>query len=202
MSDGIRLLGAFLVGFGCGILLAVWLAAAGQERPSRQAERLDLGALPLAVDTRFLRIPAEEGLGEPIPPELQVRITDGDTLRIGDERVRLWGIDAPEADQWCIDAAGAEYPCGLAARAVLEALLAARPEVICAELDVDRNGRSVARCLAGGADLAAAMVEAGHALDWERYSQGAYAEHQRHAQAAGRGLWAGTFIPPWEWRRL
>ena len=30
-------------------------------------------------------------------------VTDGDTLRINDTRIRLHGIDAPEAAQTCID---------------------------------------------------------------------------------------------------
>lgn len=30
-------------------------------------------------------------------------VTDGDTIRFGDKRVRLWGIDAPELHQACPD---------------------------------------------------------------------------------------------------
>jgi endonuclease YncB( thermonuclease family) len=42
-----------------------------------------------------------------------VTITDGDTLRFGDVRVRLIGMDALEARQTCkLD--GEHYPCGAA----------------------------------------------------------------------------------------
>ena len=40
------------------------------------------------------------------------RIVDGDTLELGGRRVRLHGIDAPEAAQPCRDAEGAAWPCG------------------------------------------------------------------------------------------
>ena len=40
------------------------------------------------------------------------RVTDADTLEVKGERVRLEGIDAPEARQMCERASGAMYPCG------------------------------------------------------------------------------------------
>jgi endonuclease YncB( thermonuclease family) len=44
------------------------------------------------------------------------RIVDGDTIAIGDTRIRLEGIDAPETDQVCLDQNGAKWTCGIAAR--------------------------------------------------------------------------------------
>lgn len=44
------------------------------------------------------------------------------------------------------------------------------------------------------------MVEHGQALDWPRYSHGAYAQQQAKAKAARIGLWVGTFQAPWEGR--
>lgn len=44
------------------------------------------------------------------------RILDGDTVQIGDVKIRLNGIDAPETDQICLDKAGQRWTCGLAAR--------------------------------------------------------------------------------------
>ena len=41
-------------------------------------------------------------------------VTDGDTLRIGSERIRLHAIDAPESAQSC-HAGGKTWPCGEAA---------------------------------------------------------------------------------------
>jgi endonuclease YncB( thermonuclease family) len=45
------------------------------------------------------------------------------------------------------------------------------------------------------------MVMRGSALDYARYSSGVYADAQAAAKAAKRGLWAGEFVEPWEWRR-
>ena len=44
------------------------------------------------------------------------RIVDGDTLAIGDVKIRLEGIDAPETDQVCLDAHAAKWACGVVAR--------------------------------------------------------------------------------------
>jgi endonuclease YncB( thermonuclease family) len=65
----------------------------------------------------------------------------------------------------------------------------------------DRYRRTVARCTAGGLDLAAEMVRQGHALDFARYSGGFYAAAQAEARIGKRGMWAGDFLPPWEWQR-
>lgn len=108
------------------------------------------------------------------------RITDGDTLRFGETRVRLHGVDAPEMST----AEGRE------ARRRLKALVG-NGEVRCRDTGQRSYERVVAVCYdAGGRDLAAAMVEAGWARDWPRYSGGRYAGHQRRAEASGAGLYA------------
>ncbi|WP_210211677.1 MULTISPECIES: excalibur calcium-binding domain-containing protein [unclassified Mesorhizobium] len=53
---------------------------------------------------------------------------------------------------------------------------------------------------ADGVSVAGWMVEHGQALDWPRYSHGAYAAQQAEAEAAKVGLWVGNFQPPWDWR--
>ncbi|TJV70691.1 MAG: thermonuclease family protein [Mesorhizobium sp.] len=127
-------------------------------------------------------------------------VIDGDTIEIHGQRVRLNGIDAPESRQYCDDAKGFEYPCGRRSAEALDKFLAARP-VQCAFVTWDRYGRFVGTCTrADGADVAGGMVEHGQALDWPKYSNGAYAAQQARAQAAKLGLWVGDFQVPWEWR--
>jgi endonuclease YncB( thermonuclease family) len=38
------------------------------------------------------------------------------------------------------------------------------------------------------------------ALDWPRYSKGLYSTAQREAASAGRGMWAGSYVEPWQYR--
>jgi len=64
----------------------------------------------------------------------------------------------------------------------------------------DRYRRVVAVCTVGGADVAAAMVRAGMAVDYPRYSRRAYASQQAVAKSEEIGLWWGTFQMPWLWR--
>lgn len=96
-----------------------------------------------------------------------IRVIDGDGLRIEGHAVRLWGIDAPELDQTC-EENGRETPCGEDARFTLGALVQGG-DLVCETKDTDRYGRTVARCFAGGHDLAGEMVRQGYALDWPRY---------------------------------
>ena len=53
-----------------------------------------------------------------------VRVKDGDTLRLGARDVRLFGVDAPEARQMCARADGTPWACGRAAADRLAELVA------------------------------------------------------------------------------
>ena len=52
------------------------------------------------------------------------RVVDGDSLEIGGQRIRLYGIDAPEGRQHCRDAQGQDYACGREAARALDTLSA------------------------------------------------------------------------------
>ncbi len=142
---------------------------------------------------------AAPAIAEPIVGVASV--VDGDTIEIHGTRIRINGIDAPESRQLCLDAAGKQYRCGQQAALALADFLDAHRPASCIEVDRDRYGRTVAVCTAGGQDVADWLVRGGHALDWPRYSDGAYASAEKAAQVARRGMWAGSFARPWEWRR-
>lgn len=139
-------------------------------------------------------------------------VIDGDTLEIHDRRVRLWGMDAPEGRQSCTRDSRA-YRCGTEAARHLDRLIGDRPVTCIPHGRPDRYGRMVARCEVIAdcdrgedcrtfrRDLGAWMVADGWALDDPRYSDGAHAEQQWEAEQARRGLWAGSFITPREWRK-
>jgi endonuclease YncB( thermonuclease family) len=133
------------------------------------------------------------------PAAAQVRVIDGDTMDVDGQRVRLWGVDAPEGKQSCTRD-GMAWLCGQEAGKALRELVSGQ-DVTCREVDRDRYKRSVAVCSAGGTEINAWLAREGWALDYRQYSKGAYAEAEKEAREAKRGLWAGTFDKPWDWRR-
>ena len=126
------------------------------------------------------------------------KITDGDSLRAGDIRIRIHGIDAPEMRQICHKAEA--YNCGIAARDYLASALGDKAVLRCEHLDTDRYQRLVMRCYHRGIDIGAGMVRAGWALAYRRYAKD-YISDEAEARAAQRGLWAGTFQTPEAWRK-
>jgi endonuclease YncB( thermonuclease family) len=125
-------------------------------------------------------------------------VADGDTLEISGARIRLEGIDAPELDQTCADDKGHSWWCGRTATRELRAYVRGR-ELKCEPTGFDQFERVLAICfLPDGSDLNAWMVRQGWALA-SGYGK-TYQSEQDEAKAAKRGIWAGTFTPPREWR--
>lgn len=131
----------------------------------------------------------------PLRPQISghARIIDGDSLMVGGTEVRLYGIDAPELFQRCTRD-NREVQCGREAARHLTALIAGQL-VTCERRDIDRFGRTVAVCSVEGVDLGRAMVAAGQAV-----SYGSYLIDETGARLERKGLWAGDFIRPREWR--
>lgn len=83
----------------------------------------------------------------------QAEVVDGDTLTIEGQRIRLFGVDAPEGNQTC-DRNGERWVCGEVAAQQLRSLIESST-VSCDQRDIDQYGRIVAVCRAGrvvGAD--------------------------------------------------
>lgn len=128
-------------------------------------------------------------------------VIDGDTIEIAGQRVRFNGIDAPESWQLCKSASGRDYRCGQAAVNALDAFLAASRPVRCEFVEWDRYRRFIGNCfLADGRSIQSWLVRTGHALDWPRYSKGAYAVDQAVAEEGKVGMWQGEFTAPWNAR--
>lgn len=126
-------------------------------------------------------------------------VTDGDSLEIRGTRIRLHGIDAPESHQLCTRATGQDWRCGQQAALALSDQIGRR-SVSCVTRDIDRYGRTIAVCSQDGVDLNAWMVQEGLAVAYRRYSRD-YVAVEDDARRAGRNIWSGTFIMPWDWRR-
>ncbi|WP_443136820.1 thermonuclease family protein [Methylobacterium sp. Leaf85] len=118
---------------------------------------------------------------------------------IHDTKIRLHGIDAPESAQLCQDGAGKDYRCGQAAALALADQIGAAT-VSCDPRDTDKYSRTVAVCRKGAEDLNEWMVAQGYAIAYRRYSLD-YVPAETTAKAIKRGIWAGTFQEPSEWRK-
>lgn len=125
-------------------------------------------------------------------------VIDGDTIEIHGARVRLYGIDAPESSQLCTKA-GQPWRCGRAAALALSDFIGTSV-VHCEANGHDRYHRTVATCGKGASEINLWLVSEGWALDWARYSKGAYAAAQETSRAGKKGIWASEFQEPWEWR--
>lgn len=131
-----------------------------------------------------------------------VTVIDGDTIRMNDQDIRLWGMDAPEEGRTCTRPDGTTVNVSQTAKAALVSLIGGRP-VRCEYRNTDtRYNRPVDVCSVAGTDLGGAMVEQGHARDWPRYSGGFYAGHEQRARAVGSGVWAMSCTNLWSGRRL
>jgi endonuclease YncB( thermonuclease family) len=121
-------------------------------------------------------------------------VHDGDTIRIGSQSIRLWGIDAVELSQSC-----GSIACGKISRDALIAIIGGRA-VTCIPKGKSYN-RVVATCTVGGADIAALMARAGMAFDYAHYSHGHYKTAEDAAKSAHIGLWAMDKVDvPAHWR--
>ena len=104
-------------------------------------------------------------------------VIDGDTIIISGTKVRIGGIDAPELN----------HPYGKKSKSAL--INMCKGKVVTARISEEMSyDRVVASCfLPDGTDIAANLVEKGLALDWPRFSGGAY----RHLEPpdARQRLW-------------
>lgn len=135
-------------------------------------------------------------------------VNDGNHLEIDEVRMRLYGIDAPDLDQRCTTN-GLPYACGLIAFMKLIDLTAGTGRIVCLASKLEGDGRAYAKCglpNERATDLRAdfpsfneRMVLSGWALADRRHTRD-YVQAEEEARKEKRGLWAGEFIVPAEWR--
>jgi endonuclease YncB( thermonuclease family) len=129
-----------------------------------------------------------------------IEVVSAESLRLGAQLYRLEGIDAPEPGQQCWLTSHL-YPCGEVAKGALMDLVAGAQDVYCetAESGEESGDAITARCFSEGYDLSEGMTYTGWAMaDPETGEQ--YRKFQDDAESAGRGLWRGRFVMPWDWR--
>jgi len=137
------------------------------------------------------------------PPTIAVsgypRVISGDVIIIHGRRIRLFGIDAPDNKQTCKNADDQDYDCGWKATVALVDHIAGGT-VSCQARGIDRIRRTLAVCRLGTEDLNAWMVAQGWAVAYQHHSRD-YVLQQYMAKMDKLGIWAGSFMMPWEWRQ-
>jgi len=142
-------------------------------------------------------------IARPASAELNgpARVVDAGTVEIGSQIVRFFGLDAPPSQQMC-ERGNTAWRCGQDAEWALAERLE-RHWLTCDEQAADASGAARAICYIGGRNginINAWLVENGWAV--ARPEETArYLALEQAAQRAGRGLWAGKFGAPSDWRR-
>ncbi len=127
-------------------------------------------------------------------------VADGDSLAFGSKKIRLDCIDAPKYHQSCNHRSAVLWECGKAVRASLEQMLRP-PGLTCLTDAADQFGRLIAMCSTSAIPyIGAAHVNAGMAVSHEYFGVRNYADEEDSAKTSKRGIWAGTFVRPSEWR--
>jgi endonuclease YncB( thermonuclease family) len=152
-------------------------------------------ALPLAV---IDRPDARTAATAPATVSGLAKVIDGDTISIGETRVRLEGIDAPEAGQTCKRQWFGTWACGQAAADELARIVAGH-QIRCESRGVDKYDRLLGVCFIDGLDVNSEMVRRGLAWAFVKYST-TYVSVETEARTRRIGIWQGEAQPPWEYR--
>jgi endonuclease YncB( thermonuclease family) len=200
--------------YGAGPLILGWLAAPFRRIPERFGHTLaGAGAIVAAllaavwfwpsgasVSLPSMSLSSFTPFKAPDPITGRAWARGGDTLRIGEQTIRLEGVEAPEPDQLCARPNSRRWRCGEAAQAALSRLVAGR-QVRCEPAGKDAAGIIRATCTAGRTNIAAALVDGGHVMA-DSGLMASYRSELATAQKARAGIWGGPGTPerPAEWR--
>ena len=127
-------------------------------------------------------------------------VTDGDTIKILNNKIRLHGIDAPEKKQKCTKNAK-EYNCGVVSTEALIKKISNNSVKCLTQKNKDRYNRFIGVCFVEYENLNKWMVRNGYAIAYRKYSKD-YILDENYAKIKKIGLWSGTFLKPEKWRKL
>jgi endonuclease YncB( thermonuclease family) len=127
-------------------------------------------------------------------------IIDGDTIKILNNKIRLYGIDAPEKKQKCTKKAK-EYNCGIVATKALIEKINKNSVKCVVQKNKDRYNRFIGICFVEQENLNKWMVKNGYAVAYRSYSKD-YITDEEYAKINKLGLWSGNFLKPEKWRKL
>ena len=128
----------------------------------------------------------------------KAKIIDGDTIHIGKNKIRLYGIDAPEINQTCT-IEKIIWDCGIDSSQALESMISEK-EIQCEIVDIDRYKRFVAKCFVKNINLNQYMVQNGWAVAYRYYSDD-FIKNEEIAKKNKAGIWQGKFLDPYLFRK-
>ena len=137
----------------------------------------------------------------------KAKVIDGDTIKIGKNKIRLYGIDAPEKNQQCQKTwlsisfltLNKNYQCGKISSNKLKVKINNKL-IMCKSTNKDRYNRFIAECYKDKININKWMVSNGYAVAYKKYSK-KFVTQENIAKKEKLGLWGGTFEMPWEWRK-
>mgnify|MGYP005659321519 FL=1 len=127
-----------------------------------------------------------------------VKITDGDTIKINGEKIRFSGIDTPELNQTCVKE-GVKNSCGLTAKQILIDKIIDN-KVKCIKEGKDRYKRILAECFVNNESLSRYLVRSGYAFAYRKYSK-KFIIDEDYARANTLGMWSMEVEYPWDFSR-
>ena len=127
-----------------------------------------------------------------------VKITDGDTIKINGDKIRFSGIDTPELKQTCTKK-GIKNSCGLIAKQILIDKIADN-KVECIKEGQDQYKRILAECFVNDESLSRYLVRSGYAFAYRKYSK-KFIIDEDYARVNKLGMWSMEFEYPWDFRK-
>ena len=128
----------------------------------------------------------------------EIKIIDGDTIHLNNEKIRFTGIDTPELKQTCKKNSEIIY-CGIEARQLLIDKIG-KDKVICFREGKDRYKRTLAECFVNDLSLSRYLVREGYAFAYRKYSK-KFISDEDFAKKNNMGMWSMNFEYPWDYRK-
>ena len=127
-----------------------------------------------------------------------VTVIDGDTIKLGDVKIRFSGIDAPEINQTCVASEG-KVACGKISRDILITKVT-NNKISCTDEGKDFYGRVLGECFVNGESLSRYLVREGFAFAYRKYSD-KFILDEEYAKSNRFGMWSMKFQYPWDYRK-
>ena len=127
-----------------------------------------------------------------------VTVVDGDTIKLGDIKIRFSGIDAPEINQICVASEG-KVACGKISRDILITKVT-NNKISCTDEGKDFYGRVLGECFVNGESLSRYLVREGFAFAYRKYSD-KFISDEEYAKSNMLGMWSMKFQYPWDYRK-